>query len=62
MKFVHEKKEVWDEFLDTNVYAYNTAVHEPSGFTPFELMFGRKALLPVDVFSCQIAPEVLLDH
>ena len=60
MKFVHEKKEVWDDFLDTSVYAYNTAPHESSGFTPFELMFGRKALLPVDVVSRQTPPEVLL--
>ena len=61
VKFVHHKKEVWDDFLDSSVYAYNTAVHESSHFTPFDLMFGRKALLPVDVVSCQTPHEVLLD-
>ena len=61
VKFVHHKKEVWDDFLDSSVYAYNTAVHESSGFTPFDLMLGRKALLPVDVVSCQTPHEVLLD-
>ena len=37
------------KFLDACVYAYNIAVHESTYFTPFELMFGRKAVLPVDI-------------
>ena len=48
-KFIHERKNKWDEFLDTCVYAYNTSVHESTHFTPFEVMFGRKAVLPVDI-------------
>lgn len=32
-----------------HVYAYNTSKHESSKFTPFEVMFGRKAVVPVDV-------------
>ena len=27
----------------------NTAQHESTHYTPFELMFGRKPLLPIDV-------------
>ena len=42
-------KNSWEEFLDTCVLAYNTAQHESTRYTPFELMFGRKPLLPVDV-------------
>lgn len=49
VKYVHNKKDAWDEFLDTCVYAYNTSVHESTCFTPFELMFGRKARLPIDI-------------
>ena len=44
VKFIKENKESWDEFLDTCVFAYNTAEHESSKFTPFELMFSRKAV------------------
>ena len=28
---------------------YNTARHESSKFAPFELMFSRKAILPIDI-------------
>ena len=30
-------------------YAYNTAQHESTKFTPFELMFSRKPVLPIDI-------------
>ena len=40
---------MWDDLLDTCIYAYNTSVHESTSFTPFEVMFGRKAVLPIDV-------------
>lgn len=49
VKFTAEKKQLWDELLDTCVFAYNTAQHESTNYTPFELMFGRKAVLPVDL-------------
>ena len=48
VKFIMDKKDVWDVFLDTCVYAYNTSVHESTSFSPFEVMFGRTAFMPVD--------------
>jgi len=49
VKFVKEKKELWDTYLDTCVIAYNTSQHESTHFTPFELTFRRKAVLPIDL-------------
>ena len=49
VKFIDKKKEDWEDYLDTCVYAYNTSKHESSTFTPFEVMFGRQAVLPVDL-------------
>lgn len=40
-----------------HVYAYNTSKHESSKFTPFEVMFGRKAVLPVDVAAKMGIPD-----
>ena len=48
VKYSHQKKEVWYEFLDTCVYAYNTSVLETMAFSPVELVFGRKAVLVID--------------
>lgn len=36
-------------YLDTSVFAYNTAKQESALDSPFELMFRRKANLPVDM-------------
>ena len=49
VKMLQDRKDEWEYFIDSCVYAYNTALHESSLYTPFELMFGRKAILPIDV-------------
>ncbi|RWS20506.1 Retrovirus-related Pol polyprotein from transposon-like protein [Leptotrombidium deliense] len=39
----------WDEKLQYVAFAYNTAVHEATGHSPFEAVFGRTALVPSDL-------------
>ena len=48
-KAVMDQKDQWDEFIDTTVFAYNTSCHESTCYSPFEVMFGRKAVLPIQI-------------
>ena len=45
----NEDQENWDLCLPEIMMAYRTSVHETTGFTPFQLMFGREVRLPLDV-------------
>jgi len=62
VKFVKEKKDSWEQFLDTCVFAYNTTQHESNHYSPFELMFGRRALLPTDLKLDTKHPVDILDE
>lgn len=60
VKSIDDKRDKWDCCIDSCVYAYNTAVHDSSLYTPFELMFGRKAILPIDIEVDDKQPENIL--
>lgn len=36
-------------YLDTCTFAYNTSRQESTLYTPFEVMFGRKPVIPVEL-------------
>jgi hypothetical protein len=36
----------WDAWVPFATYVYNTTQHSATGYTPFELMFGRPSTLP----------------
>ncbi|KAL5471393.1 hypothetical protein EMCRGX_G029508 [Ephydatia muelleri] len=46
---VHEHPGDWDKKLRLMCMAYNTSVHQSTGFSPFFLLFGCQARLPVDL-------------
>ena len=63
VKFTNSRKDQWDEFLDTSVFAYNSAKHESTQYSPFELMFGRKAVIPVDLdFESKDGQHLLTEY
>ena len=47
--FVSEHSVDWDEWLAQAVFAYNTSVHESTGISPYEMVFGRPARMPIEV-------------
>ena len=46
---VQDRHHEWEEHLRATCMAYNTSVQSSTGFTPFYLMFGRKARMPLDI-------------
>ncbi|KAF7642191.1 hypothetical protein LDENG_00262800 [Lucifuga dentata] len=45
----NKDKSHWHEFVKPLVHAYNCTWNDVTGFTPYELMFGRQPRLPVDL-------------
>lgn len=42
-------KQHWRDFVKPLVHAYNCARNDTTGYSPYELMFGRQPTLPVDL-------------
>jgi len=45
---VIEEENQWDEHIEEVLFAYRTTKHNTTKKTPFELVYGRKAKLPID--------------
>lgn len=45
----NKDKSHWKEFVKPLVHAYNCTRNDVTGFSPYELMFGRQPRLPVDL-------------
>ena len=43
-----EQKKDWRKYLRSVVHAYNSCIHESTGFSPYYLFFGRHPRLPID--------------
>ena len=54
---VGEYPEDWEEYVSKACMAYNTSVNATTGYTPFYLMFGRQARIPVDLMYGTAEPE-----
>ncbi|MCO5610104.1 hypothetical protein L7F22_064339 [Adiantum nelumboides] len=48
-KHVGDKAQKWDLHLDAALWAYRTSFKASLGYTPFQLVYGQEALLPIEV-------------
>ena len=47
--FALEHRDDWDLWIDSVVFAYNTSCHESTGYSPYELIFGRTPRMPIEL-------------
>eukprot|EP00253_Pinus_taeda_P024212 PITA_24212 len=54
-------KSNWHTMLFSALWAYRTSVKTSTGFTPFQLVYGLEAVLPIEceILSLQLAIELL---
>ena len=47
--YVSQHQYDWDRWVDLVAYAYNTSVHSATGYSPYEMVFGRIARTPLEL-------------
>ncbi len=48
VKFINEEKQDWDLYLDAILFSYRISKQESTQTTPFNLVYGRQARLPLE--------------
>lgn len=60
-KYISAKQTDWDKYIDGLVLSYNTTPHETNNITPYRMVFGTEARIPVDIMSDRIEQEEVFD-
>ena len=55
--FVDENQKNWDDLIPLLMLAYRSSVHESTGVSPNEMVFGHSVILPVDLVFGRTNPE-----
>ena len=48
-KLSQDGEKEWDQYVDATLFAYRTKTHKMIGYSPFYLIYGRQATLPVEL-------------
>ena len=49
VKYINSDQNDWDENLEFVLFSYRTSVHATTKYTPLFLMYGREAVLPIQL-------------
>jgi hypothetical protein len=47
--YVNDYHSDWDMWIPQVTFAYRTSIHSSTNMSPYEVMYGRKAVLPIDL-------------
>lgn len=50
--YINERHTDWDEYVPLAMFSYNTHFHKTTNYTPHELLFGQKAVIP-NTLTCK---------
>lgn len=59
--FTNEHQNDWHLYVEAACFAVNCSVSVSTGYTPIELCFNRKAILPIDINMSNIDQSVMLN-
>ena len=45
-QYINTSQKTWDVYLSETTFAYNTAIHDSTGYSPAYLNFGREMIVP----------------
>jgi len=45
--YINDEQTDWDEWIPYAMFTYNTTPHTATAYTPFELIYGHQAMLPM---------------
>jgi len=57
-KSVDKNQKKWDEVIPYTVFAYNTAVHRCTTYSPYYLRFGRQPVVNINFLMQNASPEL----
>lgn len=60
--FVNEHLDDWSDYVKFYEFSYNTSPCVAHGYTPYELVFGKRMRMPYDVFQKGVEPVYDLDN
>lgn len=52
----------WDDLLEYATFSYNTSIHESTGYTPYELVFGKLARQPSSEITSDLKEKTYDDY